>query len=309
VTGSTILHYDVLEKLGEGGMGAVYRARDRRLDRLVAIKFLPSDAAGDADRRRRFLDEARAASALNHPSIVTIYDVGETAGDSAAFIAMELVDGATLADTLHSSLLPAADAVRIAIQIADAIEAAHRAGVIHRDLKPANVMLSGGRVKILDFGLARRSVSAAESDELTRTAPGMIMGTASYMAPEQIEGREADPRSDVFALGLILYEMLSGQRAFSRSSPMATMAAILHEQPAPLRTPDALREIVERCLARRAEDRFQRMADVVWPTSKPRSNAINPARRRRLPHLLRQRGKSGSRRPRKRVSPSCLLPI
>jgi serine/threonine-protein kinase len=262
VTGSTILHYDVLDKIGEGGMGSVYRARDRRLDRLVAIKFLPSDAATDTDRRRRFLDEARAASALNHPSIVTIYDVGENADASGAFIAMELVQGETLSATMQRSRLAASDAVRIAIQIADAIDAAHSAGVIHRDLKPANIMLSSGRIKILDFGLARRSIATVDSDELTRTAPGTIMGTASYMSPEQIEGRDADHRSDVFALGLILYEMLSGQRAFSRSSAMATMAAVLHERPAVLQAPDALREIVDRCLARRTEDRYQRMSDV-----------------------------------------------
>ena len=261
MTGTSVLHYEVLDKIGEGGMGAVYRARDRRLDRLVAIKFLAPDGATDRDRRRRFLDEARAASALNHPGIVTIYDVAEDTGDSVAFIAMELVSGETLASALQRQRFPAAEVLRIAIQVADALDAAHSAGVIHRDLKPANIMLSGGRVKILDFGLARRS-TASELDEPTRTAPGVIMGTAAYMSPEQIEGKEVDQRSDVFALGLVLYEMLSGRRAFPGSSPMATMAAVLHERPDPLDVHEALREIVDRCLARRAEDRFARMADL-----------------------------------------------
>jgi serine/threonine protein kinase/Tfp pilus assembly protein PilF len=260
VTGTTLLHYDIMDKIGEGGMGAVYRARDRRLDRLVAIKLLPAGAAADHESRRRFFDEARAASALNHSGIVTIYDIGDSTPDSIAFIAMELVPGETLASALQRNPLPAPEAVHIAIQIADALEAAHSAGVIHRDLKPANIMVNGDRVKILDFGLARRF--ASEADEVTRTNPGVIMGTASYMSPEQVEGRDADHRSDVFALGLTLYEMLSGRRAYARSSPMATMAAILHDGPEPLQVPTALREIVDRCLARRPEDRFPRMAEV-----------------------------------------------
>jgi len=260
VTGTSLLHYDVLDKIGEGGMGSVYRARDRRLDRLVAIKFLSTDAATDRDRRRRFLDEARAASALNHPGIVTIYEVGDDTRDSIVYIAMELVSGATLASKLETKPLPSGDAVRIMVQIADALHAAHSAGVIHRDLKPANIMLVGDRVKILDFGLARRVLP--DLDEATRTAPGVIMGTAAYMSPEQIEGKEADSRSDIFALGIILYEMLTGRRAFSRSSPMATMAAVLHERPEPLTGHDGLREIVDRCLARRPEDRFPGMAEL-----------------------------------------------
>jgi eukaryotic-like serine/threonine-protein kinase len=275
VTGTSLLHYDVLDKIGEGGMGAVYRARDRRLDRLVAIKFLPADAAADGDRRRRFLEEARAASALNHPGIVTIYDVGEDTQDSLAFIAMELVSGETLASALERKRLPATEAVRITIHVADALEAAHTAGVIHRDLKPANIMLIGDRVKILDFGLARRSL--ADLDETTRTAAGVIMGTAAYMSPEQVEGREADQRSDVFALGIVLYEMLSGRRAFSRSSPMATMAAILHERPEPLEAHEALVAIVDRCLARRPEDRFARMADLKSALEGYQAGATAPA--------------------------------
>jgi serine/threonine-protein kinase len=258
MTGTRLLYYDVLDKIGEGGMGSIYRARDRRLDRLVAIKFLPSDA--DHDRRRRFLDEARSASSLNHPGIITIYDVGEETPDNPAFIAMELVSGETLASTLETGRLKLPDAVRIAVQIVDALDAAHSAGVIHRDLKPANIMLSSGRVKILDFGLARRSVS--ESDDATRTAAGMIMGTAAYMSPEQIEGGEVGPSSDIFSFGLVLHEMLSGRRTFVRSSAAATMAAILHDRPEPLDAPDLLRNTVERCLARRPEDRFARMSDV-----------------------------------------------
>ena len=215
--GKRLLHFDILEKLGEGGMGVVYKARDTHLDRLVAIKVLPAEKVADPERRRRFVQEAKAASALNHPNIVTIYDIGQT--DGIDFIAMEYVEGKTLDALIPRKGLRLSLALKYAVQVAEALARAHGAGIIHRDLKPSNVMVDEhGLVKVLDFGLAKLTEAAAADAETAtmRTGQGVVLGTAAYMSPEQAEGKQIDSRSDVFGFGSMFYEMLTGQRAFRR---------------------------------------------------------------------------------------------
>jgi TolB-like protein/cytochrome c-type biogenesis protein CcmH/NrfG len=265
--------YEILALLGVGGMGEVYRGRDTRLGRDVALKVISPRRLGDPDLRRRFELEARAASVLNHPSIVTIYDVGDTGG--VAWIAMEWVEGRTLREALLEAdgPLPLRDALTIARQIAEGLAAAHAKGVVHRDLKPENVMLAAdGRSKILDFGLARQTLvdslegSGSGIETLaglpnTQTFEGTILGTVGYMSPEQASGRPVDFRSDQFALGLIAYEMLAGRRAFSRPTAVETLSAVIREEPVPLSSlrtdvPRALQDLIARCLAKRPEDRF-----------------------------------------------------
>jgi formylglycine-generating enzyme required for sulfatase activity/predicted Ser/Thr protein kinase/dienelactone hydrolase len=252
----TLTHYRLEAELGHGGMGVVYRAVDERLGRPVAIKVLPAEATKDPDRRRRFLQEARAASTLNHPHIVTIYEVDEHEGTT--FIAMELVDGTPLDVLLSRGRLEQAVALEYASQVADALAAAHAAGIIHRDIKPANIVITrNGRVKVLDFGLAKLLERPADDATMSvvGTNPGMIVGTASYMAPEQAQGVPVDARADIFSVGAVLYEMLSGRRAFAGTSDVAVITAILRDQPPALRTlepsiaPDVA-AIVERALAK-----------------------------------------------------------
>ncbi len=263
--------YEILALLGVGGMGEVYQARDNRLNRTVALKFLPPDKVADPDRRRRFINEAQATSALNHPNIITIHDIAEA--DGAAFIVMEFVRGRTLDDLIAVGPLPLDDATRYATEIADALAAAHAAGIIHRDLKPANIMITeAGRVKVLDFGLAKLveslpSVAAEENTATMHTAIGAIVGTAAYMSPEQAQGRQLDARSDIFSFGLVFYEMLSGQRAFEGESWISIISAILRDEPKPLRevraeVPARLEQAVDRCLRKDPIERFQTMLDV-----------------------------------------------
>jgi TolB-like protein/tRNA A-37 threonylcarbamoyl transferase component Bud32 len=262
--------YEILSLLGAGGMGEVYKARDTRLNRIIALKTLLAEKVGETDRKGRFLLEAQAASKLNHPNIVTIYEISEENG--IRFIAMEYVSGATLEQVNAGGPLPLKDAIKYAAEIADALAAAHSVGIIHRDLKPSNIIITeDGRVKLLDFGLAKLIETAtptAEAETATlRTIPGAIMGTAAYMSPEQAEGRKLDARSDVFSFGLVLYEMLSGQRAFRGDSWISTLAAILHEDPRPLRDikgsiPALIEQHVARCLRKDPLQRFQTMADV-----------------------------------------------
>jgi serine/threonine-protein kinase len=265
--GARLGPYEIVGALGAGGMGEVYQARDTRLGRIVALKTLLADQIADADRKRRFLLEAQAASRLNHPNIITIYDISEQSGVS--FIAMEYVAGATLEHLQTSGGLPLQDAMKYAVEIAGALAAAHAAGILHRDLKPANIMVASGRIKLLDFGLARLLDPVVPGDETAtlRTLPGAIMGTAAYMSPEQAEGRNLDARSDIFSFGLVLYEMLSGQRAFERNTWIATLAAILHDEPRPLRdiralVPASVERIVARCLRKDPAQRFQSMLEV-----------------------------------------------
>ena len=269
----SISHYRILKKLGEGGMGEVYRARDERLDRDVAIKLLPVDFANDEDRLRRFEQEARATSALNHPNILTVYDIGNHEG--SPFIVAELLDGHELRAALDEGAIPARKAIEYARQIAAGLAAAHERGITHRDLKPENIFITtDDRIKILDFGLAKvrsaKLAAGAGSEVATQKAltdPGVVMGTVGYMSPEQVRGKEIDHRSDIFSFGVILYEMLSGRRTFAGESSIEVMNAILKEEPEELTVTNAkispsLEMIVRRCLEKKAERRFQSTSDL-----------------------------------------------
>ncbi len=262
--------YEVLSPLGAGGMGEVYRARDTRLDRLVAIKVLPEALAADAPFRERFDREARAISQLDHPHICALYDVGEQ--DGSAFLVLQYLEGETLADRLAKGLLPFDQALKIAIEVASALDHAHRAGITHRDLKPGNVMLTKSGAKLLDFGLAKTRTLVSVSGTMAPTvapnltAQGAILGTFQYMAPEQLEGLEADARSDIFAFGAVLYEMLTGKRAFEGKSQASLIGAILHADPPPMSTrqpltPAALDRFVKVCLAKNPDERWQSVGD------------------------------------------------
>ncbi|HET7292340.1 MAG TPA: protein kinase [Vicinamibacteria bacterium] len=269
--GSRLGAYEITAPLGAGGMGEVYRARDTRLGRDVAIKVLPAELSADPARLSRFETEARAASALNHPNIVTIYEIGRQ--DAVSYIAMELVDGKTLRE-LSSPTVPTKKLLPIAAQAASGLAKAHAAGIVHRDLKPENVMVTGdGVVKILDFGLAKLAPTVSElgqseaATETHVTRPGMVLGTVGYMSPEQASARALDFRSDQFSLGVILYEMTTGKRAFQRDTAAQTLAAIIQDEPAPIaslnpRTPASLRWIVERCLAKDPEERYASTLDL-----------------------------------------------
>ncbi|HSM13600.1 MAG TPA: serine/threonine-protein kinase, partial [Thermoanaerobaculia bacterium] len=285
-SGARLGPYEVTAKLGEGGMGEIWRARDTRLGREVAIKLLPERLADRATNLARFEREARAASSLNHPNIVTVHDVGVS--ETGPYLVMELVEGRTLRQMLaRRRPMSVARVVDFAVQVADAMAAAHAAGIVHRDLKPENLIVgSDGRVKILDFGLAKLSAApsgalpAPRSDDstvdpaqigafaaLNLSEPGMLVGTLGYMAPEQVRGSAVDFRADQFAFGTILYEVLTGVQPFERPTRIATLAAILDEDPEPLAeraaaTPPPLRWIVERCLAKRPADRYASTLDL-----------------------------------------------
>jgi serine/threonine protein kinase len=266
--------FELLGLVAAGGMGEVYRARDTRLDREVAIKVVARELAADPVSRDRFEREARAVSRLMHPHICTVYDVGSATVDGvdAQFLVMELIDGETLASRLHRGALPLAQARQIAFEILDALSTAHEAGIIHRDLKPANVMLTRSGVKLLDFGLARQRAPSRTSDHSLAargddplTAPGLVLGTLPYMSPEQVRGGEADARSDLFAFGAVLYEMLTGRRAFIASSEPALIAAILEQESTPLGSDASLApldSLVRGCLAKAPAERWQHARDV-----------------------------------------------
>jgi Tol biopolymer transport system component len=305
--GTRLGTYEILSPLGAGGMGEVYRARDARLGREVAIKVLPAERAADPDRRRRFEQEARSASALNHPNILTIHEIG-TEGE-ITYIAMELVEGRTVRELVASGPLPTRKLLDVAAQTAEGLSKAHAAGIVHRDLKPENLMVSrDGYVKILDFGLAKLAEPDANEASTIQTAaglptePGTVLGTAGYMSPEQAAGRTVDFHSDQFAFGSILYEMATGQRAFQRKTGAETLVAIMREEPEPMAAsssaaPAPLRWIVERCLMKDPEDRYASTKDLARDLASVRdhlsetssvagSGAIEPVRVRRKGRLV-----------------------
>jgi eukaryotic-like serine/threonine-protein kinase len=273
--GTKLGPYEILEKIGAGGMGEVYRARDTRLGRDVAVKVLPEGLTTDPNRLRRFEQEARSAGMLNHPNILAIYDIGTH--DGTPFVVSELLDGETLRARLGGSALPQRKAVELAIQIAQGLAAAHEKGITHRDLKPENLFITrDGRLKILDFGLAKLTHLDVDESAFTNlpttpahTDPGIVLGTAGYMSPEQVRGRPADHRSDLFTFGAILYEMLTGARAFKRESAVETMNAILKEDPPEVSTtgarlPPGLDRIVRHCMEKNPEERFQSARDLAF---------------------------------------------
>jgi Tol biopolymer transport system component len=271
-SGTRLGPYEILAPLGAGGMGEVYRARDTRLDRMVAVKVLPAHLSSNIDLRQRFEREARAVSSLNHPNICTLHDIGREG--ETDFLVMEMLEGETLASRLERGPLPTADLLRYAVEIADALERAHRSGIVHRDLKPGNVMITKTGTKLLDFGLAKgiassavSSLTAAPTATSPLTAQGSIVGTFQYMAPEQFEGKEADARSDIFAFGSVLYEMATGKRAFEGKSQASLIAAILERDPAPITSlqplaPATLERVVRQCLAKDPDERWQSAGDL-----------------------------------------------
>jgi len=273
--GETILQYQILQKLGAGGMGDVYKAQDTRLNRVVAIKVLSGGGSDDPERRRRFIQEAQAASSLNHPNIITIHDIASH--DGREFMVMEFVSGKPLTELVTPSGLLVADILKYSVQIADALQTAHAAGIIHRDLKPANIMVTEtGLVKILDFGLAKLTenggfTSLTDDTKTIGTSPltveGSILGTVNYMSPEQAEGKRVDPRSDIFSFGVALYEMATGRKAFASDSVVSTLSAILRDEAKPIGeivagVPPELAYVVHRALRKDPDQRWQTMGEV-----------------------------------------------
>jgi Tol biopolymer transport system component len=275
-SGTKLGPYEIQSQLGAGGMGEVYRAKDTRLDRTVAVKILPSHLSDNPEAKQRFDREARAISSLNHPNICTLHDVGHQ--DGIDFLVMEFLEGETLADRLRKGPLSTELVLKYGIEICEGLERAHKSGVVHRDLKPGNVMLTKTGAKLMDFGLAKATATVAPASSLTMTmthpsadqpltAQGTVLGTFQYMSPEQTEGKEADARSDIFALGAVLYEMATGKRAFTGKNQASIVAAILASEPPPISTvqpmtPPALEQVVKSCLAKDPEDRFQTVHDL-----------------------------------------------
>src|SRR5579864_6651577 len=290
MSGTRLGDYEVQKLLGSGGMGEVYRARDLRLRRDVAIKVLPSFVSSDKERLRRFEQEAQAAAALNHPNILAIFQMGTFQGTS--YLVSELLEGETLRGHVNRGPLLARKAIDYGVQIAHGLAAAHGKGIVHRDLKPENLFVTrDGCVKILDFGLAKlkqpepNRALGTPTGEVSATEPGMVMGTVGYMSPEQVRAQDVDHRSDIFSLGTVLYEMLTGRRAFQKTTAADTMSAILNEEPAPIsqvapNIPPALHRTVQRCLEKSPEQRFQSASDLAFAlealSDSAPSSATNP---------------------------------
>src|SRR5688500_11168391 len=269
--GSRFGHYEIVEQIGVGGMGEVYLAKDTRLERQTAIKILPGTVAQDEERMQRFVREAKSASALNHPNIITIYEIGET--NNTHFIATEYIEGDTLRERLKGAPVNLKSALEIAIQVASALDAAHRTGIVHRDIKPENVMIRpDGVVKILDFGIAKLTEKLSETDleaaTEAHTRAGMIIGTARYMSPEQARGQIVDARSDIFSFGVMLYEILSSRPPFEGETAIDTIGSILNKEPVPLsrHTPDVpheLERIINKAVRKDREERYQTAKDLL----------------------------------------------
>jgi serine/threonine protein kinase len=280
--GTRLGPYEVLAPLGAGGMGEVYKGRDTRLDRVVALKVLRGHIADDAESRRRLEREARAISSLDHPHICALYDIGHEKGID--FLVMQYLEGETLAECLARGVPPADTALSYAMEIADALDRAHRQGIVHRDLKPSNVMLTKAGVKLLDFGLAKLTEPAEREDvpgATDLTQQGALLGTLEYLSPEQLQRNEVDARSDIFSFGMVLYELLTGERAFAGKTPASVIASILAEEPAPVRTrksqlPVWLDRVVQRCLAKDPEQRWQSIRDVLLELKWIRENPSEP---------------------------------
>src|SRR3989440_2220571 len=269
--GTKLGPYEITMPLGAGGMGEVYRARDTRLERTVAIKILPAQLSSDPVRKQRFEREAKTISNLNHPHICVLHDVGSQ--DGIDYLVMECIEGETLARRLEKGPLPLEQALKYGAQIADALDKAHRSGVVHRDLKPGNIMLTPTGAKLLDFGLAKPAVSLISAATLSGvqaspvTAEGTIVGTFQYMSPEQVEGKELDERSDIFSLGAVLYEMVTGKRAFEGKSQLSLASAILEKEPEAISavrplTPQTLDHVIRKCLAKLPDERWQSTSDL-----------------------------------------------
>jgi serine/threonine protein kinase len=319
--GKTISHYRVTEKLGEGGMGVVFRATDTKLGRDVALKVLPEAFAADVERMARFQREAQVLASLNHPNIATIHGLEES--DSVRALAMELVEGPTLADRIAQGPIPPEEALPIAKQIAEALEYAHERGIIHRDLKPANIKITAdGKVKVLDFGLAKALADDAVSSQdlansptlsMAATKAGIILGTASYMSPEQAKGKSVDRRADIWSFGVVLYEMLSGHQLHGGETAPETLASVIKDQPSwehlPATTPPAVRNLLGRCLAKDPKQRLRDIGEAriaiedvianpagasaaMQPAGS--STTITSASRWRMPHRITSQGDRGA---------------
>src|SRR5438045_450006 len=266
--GQTVAHYQIVSLLGEGGMGTVYLAEDTKLRRRVSLKFLSTSFTQDHERLRRFEQEARAASALNHPNILTIHEIGEI--DGHPFIATEFIDGQTLREHTAKALIKLEEALDVAAQVASALAAAHQAGIIHRDIKPENIMIRhDGFVKVLDFGLVKlteKGATDSEASTLVNTDAGVVMGTARYMSPEQARGKKVDARTDIWSLGVVLYELVAGRLPFEGGTPSDVLSLILQREPAPLaryspEVPTELERIIRKALHKDREERYQTVKD------------------------------------------------
>jgi eukaryotic-like serine/threonine-protein kinase len=300
--GTKLGPYEIVAPVGVGGMGEVYRARDTRLDRTVAIKILPAHLSSNPEAKQRFEREARAISSLSHPNICHLYDVGQH--DGISYLVMEYLEGETLGERLRKGRLPLEQVFRVGPEICQGLEQAHRSGVVHRDLKPGNIMLTKSGAKLMDFGLAKAPAAplgnlsgsntlATMSQPLT--TEGTIVGTIQYLAPEQLEGKEADERSDIFALGSVLYEMVTGKRAFEGKTTASTIASILAAEPKPLSamqplSPPGLEHVIATCIAKDPEERWQSCADVSrqleWVAKEPKAAEISPRSSKFLCTLL-----------------------